>query len=365
MSKDQKHILFITPSLANTGSEILLFNYINFLAKRYVISVICYKEGDLIKHLDKSVTVHIVGIKEPQTIIEKIIRKWKFMFVIPSLLNKYKNYNWYINTIVLPLPVDFAIKNQIKFTLHAHELKQMYGLLSPDQLFKALNAPSLLIANSETTKQHLLEAGSGKEISVINPFIDFNYIKTFTKNHNADPEYPFCWVMAGSIDSNKNPKLFIEIAKLAKEQKLSYQFIWLYNTISDENLYVEVTSMAGNNVQFIKTNNYSDYLVQFSKAEGLLLTSTFESFSMVTLEALALNKAIVVNDCGGVTEIVDNSVASIIDAGSGLYKYIDAMKKEAERVSSFNGQKLEVAQKYDKESILLQWEKVMLSGIKQ
>src|ERR1700740_2083760 len=105
MNKELKRILFITPSLANTGSEILLFNYINFLAKRYTISVICYMEGDLIKHLDKAVIVHVIGIKEPQNLIEKIIRKWKFRVTIPFLLNKYKNYTWYINTIVLPLPV--------------------------------------------------------------------------------------------------------------------------------------------------------------------------------------------------------------------------------------------------------------------
>lgn len=366
MKKDSKHILFITPSLASTGSEILLFHFINFLANHFSVSVICYKKGNLIDSLNKSVKVHVVNYEEPKTILQKILRRLKLYFVFPYLFNKYKKYQWYINTIVLPIPVEFAVKYNVNFFLHVHELEHMYKFLSIEQLNRAINKPKLLIANSTITKNHLIKAGSSQNLQIITPFIDATLIESFKVNRSIKIQEQFCWIMAGSIDDNKNPNLFIKIAIEAKNKNLPYKFIWLYNSITDYELFSDINKqLVSKNllVQFIKTNNYNDYLTHFSKADGLLLTSTFESFSMITLEALVLEMSIVVNDCGGVNEIINHKIASVIPINSEIDLYLKAMSFELERINLLRVEKNKIAQSFDKDKILRAWEKLMITAI--
>ena len=357
------NILFITPSLANTGSEVLLFNYLRFIAPRYHITMICYKRGNLIAQLPESIKVHCLGLSEANNFANKLQRRFIFHFTLPRLLKKFENSAWYINTIVLPLPVKYAIKHNIQFILHVHELKHMYSLLNSTELNAALNKPELLIANSTITKSHLLAAGSKKDIQVISPFIDLELIQKIKANSNLRLDSTFQWLMAGSIDKNKNPGLFIAIAKLAKVQNLPYRFVWLYNSISDQDLFshakLEELQM-GDTLRFIKTENYDQYLNMIHQSHGLLLTSTYESFSILTVEALAMNLAIVVNDCGGVTETTDERTASIIDLNSPLETYLKAMKYELGRSSQIIPEKDAIVRKFDKTKILATWENIML-----
>ena len=362
MKHTPKHILFITPSLARTGSETLLFNYLCFIAPRYTITVICYAKGDLIAELPKSIKVYVLNLGEAKTIFQKIKRKFKTHFALPFLLSKFKKDTWYINTIVLPIPIKYAVKFKVDFILHVHELKHMYGFLTKQQLNLVLNNPKLIIANSLTTKQHLLDSGANKEISIVNPFIDFHFFKQFKLYPKKVLTTRFVWLMAGSIDKNKNPELFISIAKHAHFKKLPYQFIWLYNSVSDATLFQHIQLQLkelSNTVTFIKTKNYEDYLNEISKTNGLLLTSTYESFSILTLEALAMNLAMVVNNCGGVNEIVNEKTASIVEINSSLDTYIEAMKYELERVSFFENEKENAVLRFDKANIIKVWEELM------
>ncbi|HXC03333.1 MAG TPA: glycosyltransferase, partial [Bacteroidia bacterium] len=50
----------------------------------------------------------------------------------------------------------------------------------------------------------------------------------------------------------------------------------------------------------------------FKCADGFVLTSTRESFSLATLEALLLGLPVVANDCGGVSEILQADIGRII-----------------------------------------------------
>ncbi len=352
MTGEKKQIVFITQSLGNTGSEILLFHFINFLAESHSVSLICFTKGVAIKDLDKRVELNIINYPSGSGVLKKLRRRLDLNFTIPRLFEKYKNHLWYINTIVLPLPVEFAVKNKVPFVLHVHELNQMYGFLSDLQLRNALNQPKILIANSEITKQHLLKAGADRKIEVLWPFIDFKKVTSHRSSENTR------WAMAGSIDKNKNPALFLEIARASKVRNLSYKFVWFYNSVSDSELFEKVRSEAQSQslpVDFVHTNGYDDYLDNFSKCAGLILTSTFESFSLVTLEAMALQISLVLNDCGGVNEFVTSELASIMPLNSSPEKYLDAMHREMERRESSAFGKIRQAEKFDKEATLKNW----------
>jgi L-malate glycosyltransferase len=366
MERGKRDILFITPSLASTGSEVLLFNFINFLAGRYNISLICFRRGNLIQLLDKSVTVHILEYTEPKNIFQKIQRRYGLHVSIPKIFSRFKNHLWYINTLTLPLPVKFAVDHGISFVLHVHELNHMYHLLSSQQLNRALNNSTLLIANSYVTGRHLLYSGSIKPAKIVYPFVDLNLISQYKEIKIAGSGRVFSWVMAGSIDKNKDPELFIKIAIQSQLQNLPFRFVWLYQTVTDEMLMDKIIKQLQTQkipVEFIKTNNYNDYLSMFSKCDGLLLTSTIESFSIVTLEAMALDLALVVNDCGGVTELVNDSFASIVPRNSPPEKYLAMMQHELSRKDPTRSLKNERSLVFDKNVILCKWEDVVLSCI--
>ncbi|PBQ33854.1 hypothetical protein CNR22_19390 [Sphingobacteriaceae bacterium] len=362
MKSGKKHILFITPSLASTGSEVLLFHFINFIAKQYAVSVICFNHGNLISALDKSVKVHSLKIGNPATIPAKIIRRFKIHIALPFLLKRYKKHLWYVNTIILPIPVKYAVDNKIDFCLHVHELKHMYSVLSALQLDFALNKSTRLIANSKITKQHLIEAGSKKEIDVLPPFIDVDLIDSLKVEKETRQSAKTTWVMAGSIDRNKNPLLFIEIARETKKQNLPYNFVWLYNSKSEPDLFSEISAILKKEdlpVNFIQTQNYNDYIRKFSSCDGFLLTSSYESFSMATLEALALGLSLVVNDCGGVAEFLNNNLASIIALGSLPESYLKQMQFELQRAENNKSAKYALAMSFNKPQILENWEKLL------
>jgi hypothetical protein len=104
----KKSILFVTFSLAGTGSEILLFELINSIAERYKVSLICYQKGELIRALSPAVKIHILGLNSPKNLSQKIIKRLILFLKVPLVFWLYRNYKWYINTIVLPLPVKYA-----------------------------------------------------------------------------------------------------------------------------------------------------------------------------------------------------------------------------------------------------------------
>ena len=340
----------------------LLFQYICFISPRYNVSLICYKKGDLIAELPKTVAVYVINLGQATTFFGKLLRKCNKYFTLPYILAKFKKHIWYINTIVLPSSVKYAVQYQVDFILHVHELKHMYVFLTEQQLKMSLTKPTSIIANSRITKEHLLNAGSNIKMHIINPFIDLELINKFKLGENNFSSSNFCWLMAGTIDSNKNPELFISIAKHAHEHKLQYQFVWLYNSVSDNALFASLQlqlNKLGSYIRFIKTNHYEDYLLEINKANGLLLTSSHESFSILTIEALAMNLAIVVNDCGGVREIVSEKTATIIELNSHLDVYLDAMKKEAERLVLLTREKENIVRNFDKTRALMNWEHVM------
>lgn len=361
LRENRKKIVFITQSLERNGSEILLFNFINYIAGTYNVSVICYKRGSLISQLDPTVKVHILGLKQAKSLIQKISRRLRLQIYAPLVFWQHRRYMWYINTVILPLPVKYAAAHGIKFLLHVHELNKMYAFLSASQLRVALESPAVLIANSQITRAHLLAAGAKAPIPVIYPFIDIKLVLSY-RNKEKKPTVEKTWVMSGSIDENKNPELLIKIASESQKNNLKYKYKWLYNSVSDDRLLATVQREVNSQnlpVKFIKSTNFDDYMRHFSSADGFILTSTSESFSIATLEALTLTLPLVINDCEGVKTIVDESVASIIELDSSVAKYLTAMKSELERGSAIASEKLEKASAFDASSNLLTWKNAL------
>lgn len=363
-NKDKINITFFTPTLQKTGSELVLFNLLNYLPDHFKATVVSKFRGDLYYTLPEKIKKdYIFKFQYPTTVIYKIYYKLFKNKILKTKLNKYKNSFWYINTIVLPDILDFAVNNHINVIVHVHELQQMYSVLSQEQLKQLISYPKLIIANSNASKSVLEGFKASSDIKVCYPAIptqNFNFngnaYTTYRKKLNIS-DNTFVWTMVGSIDENKNPTLFIDIAVELKKVNRDFKLMWIGSSgqENENTKYIDQVLEKGvSDVIIWKTNVNNDYLNYFNCADGFVLTSKLESFSLVTLEALLLGLPVVANNCIGVNEILNGEYGKVIDNS-------DASKMSQEMLSIMQKPKTRdlhdsrsIAKKFD----ILIWQKV-------
>lgn len=237
--------------------------------------------------------------------------------------NFYPSHFWYVNTIIWPEVSEFARQNKIPVLLHVHEREQMYVHLSDTQLRMMFDYPSLIIACSDTCAEGIYKTGRKKNIEVCHPAVDFKAISgnaddgaALRRKHNIDDD-AFLWIMSGTMDVNKNPSVFVDIAMRLLQQNAKARFVWLSGGFENNGYALYCKSKADNaelaGRLFWISDPGSDYYNYFNAANGLVLTSTYESFSMIAAEALYLNKPVVSFNCGGVSEIISSKTGIVIN----------------------------------------------------
>jgi glycosyltransferase involved in cell wall biosynthesis len=329
MNNKLLNITFFTPTLQKTGSEMVLFNLLKYLPNNFNATIVTIYKGILYDDIPNKINKDFIfKFQNPSNILFKIYYKIFRKRILQKKLELYKDSVWYINTIVLPDIIDFAVQNKIKIIVHVHELAQMYKILSSSQLEQLINYPKMIIANSNASKSVLLAFKSNADIRICYPAINTDTIKynkidynIIRKSLNIN-ENEFIWTMVGSIDENKNPKLFIDIAVQLKKQTNHFKLMWIGSSnqgIENERVYLKYAedNQVSDSIIWI-TNKQMDYLKYFNCADGFILTSKLESFSLVTLEAMLLGLPVVANNCIGVNEVLGNDYGIIIDNSDSI-----------------------------------------------
>jgi glycosyltransferase involved in cell wall biosynthesis len=213
--------------------------------------------------------------------------------------------------------------------------------------------------------------GRTENIEVCYPTIDTHKISQFKfsskdmRKKMGISESTFIWCMSGSADSNKNPVRFVEIAHQLLERNYDCHFLWLGN-----NPHSGLSVFAKKYANFLNIDNkitwtgilkdgtYYDYL---NLADGLVLTSSRESFSIVSLEALYFKKPIVSFNCGGIREIINDKLGYVIDSWNTI-DLVEVMMKIMINNSSFDPDLAKItSEKYAIEPQVDKWKKIMTS----
>ncbi|MES2568230.1 MAG: glycosyltransferase family 4 protein [Bacteroidota bacterium] len=329
-----RYITFFTPSMHRTGSEIVLFNLISHISDIFSVKIVSVFKGSLLPLFNEKHIITFIHKKRPDSFISKLKFKITEQFFIPWILKGYHKSTWYINTIVLWDYLKHAEEYKIKVILHVHELEQIFALLSKEQLARIVDYPELIIANSNYTTQLLQSFGRTKPIELCYPAIN---TKEFVANKETKSTYrkklkisesAFVWAMCGSLDDNKNPELFIDVAFELMKVKPNSIFIWIGGTadvvFENKCKAYALEKKVANNILWINIEG-EEYRNYFNCADGFVLTSKKESFSIVTLEALLLELPIVANDCGGVKEILRDDVGVVIKDKGNVDQFVNAM----------------------------------------
>lgn len=334
-----KDILFITPTLQRTGSELVLFQLLGRLNSKFKASVLSIERGALYNQLPANIDKTYLVKDKSTGILRRIYKKITFEKQLISKLAKHKDQVWYVNTIVLPYVLKYAKKYNAKVIVHTHELEHIFNLFDEESKALLVNIPELVIANSNKSAQTMKEQGYKGHTEVCYPFIDTRKYKFDKEKYDTlrsqlnIGQKNFIWLMCGTIDDNKNPDLFIQLAEEFKRLKPEAKFIWLGDNMDDpeyKKTCVEKSKHL-NNLIWIHEKGES-YINYMNGCDGLVLTSKAESFSLVTLEALALGKPVVVNNCGGVSEIVNSpEIGKIVETKNDIHEFIAAMTAVMEK----------------------------------
>lgn len=105
----------------------------------------------------------------------------------------------------------------------------------------------------------------------------------------------------------------MQISESARNKR--WKFLWIgaeRHTGFNYYLHRYREKLSKNNNLIFVDEKSSDYYNFLNIADGFLLTSFNESFSLVTLEAMALGKPALVYDCGGVRDFVTERTGRIL-----------------------------------------------------
>jgi glycosyltransferase involved in cell wall biosynthesis len=330
-------ILFFTPYGGLSGSEMMLSYLLLQLSKNgHGVSLFSREPGELLKRISDVIPVYT--FEPSRTRWERWMERAagrprgtdSSEHFITRLHANSKPDLWYINTLAMPEVARLAIKLNVPYILHVHEMPMVYSTLAKAELQNALAGASLVIACSQAVLDCLKVMGVGK-IELQYECVDLSQVRAASEKAQSlrrglrIDDRAFVWGMSGLVEYRKGADLFLEAAKFFRDENV--HFLWLGPPgQSGYQLFIErsVAYYDLNNVHFVgkQTSDYYDYL---NSLDGFVLTSREDPFPLVMIEAAALGKPVVAFDSGGVREFVQDGMGTVIDSWN-VADLVEAMR---------------------------------------
>lgn len=235
------------------------------------------------------------------------------------LYKKYPEALWVLNTLGMHSPLGFARDHQIPMVMWVHEMDIFYYWLDSKAVELIRTVPEKYICVSEAVKKTLENLNPDGTLSVVYPGVyslaELNHFKDKFKNNDSNKGH-LTIAMAGTLDANKNPLYFLDLACFLKNKNNQrFKFIWLGGQ-EDDGMFAYLKKAIESNelkegVEFIP-HQKDKYLERLSEADLFLLTSYKDSFPLVMLDAAALGIPVLGWNSGGITEFVNNDKIGIV-----------------------------------------------------
>lgn len=302
-----KKILFAAYSLDIGGIEKALVTLINYLVKEneYDITLVLEKkEGILLNSISNK--IKIIEYK-PCNCKYKIIRKIKNAYNRFKFIIKHKNkYDYAISYATYSLPSSFVARTASRenaLWIHSEYLSLFNGDKSKYiEFFNKLNSNSFksLVFVSKNSMEIFKEIMKVKDnatqnIVHINNIIDYkNIIKKSNediKDLNKSDCYTFLFV-GRQTEEDKKLSRAIEAAKKLKDDKLKFRII-LVGEGRDTNRYKDLVKKYQLDDYIIFLGEKENPYPYFNISDSLILTSEYEGFPVVYIEAAVLELPII------------------------------------------------------------------------
>ncbi len=218
----------------------------------------------------------------------------------------------------------------VKIVTHFHELSNAYRFIAKDHLQLIIKNSDVCIGCSKIVCEKIKALGH-RNVQLQYSFIDTNAIDHQLAKQEVirDLDIPsdaFIWAISGTVTYEKGIDYLPGIlAALAEENT---RIIWLGKSPEDGlGYYIETVIAKCWPGKMIFTGPLKEnYYVALSMADGLLMPSREDSFSLVMLEAAYLGLPIVSFNSGGVKEFVGADKGIVVDSWNAT-DLVEAMKK--------------------------------------
>lgn len=225
---------------------------------------------------------------------------------IKRMLNELKPDIIHAHDFTASMMAALAAKKRIISHLHNNPpWIQHYGLKSWGFLASTLRYRHILTVSNSIQDEYVFGKIIRKKISMIgNPINKDDIIAKSSLNSNIDNNYDIAFV--GRLSVPKDPFLFLEVIKRLKQKKNNIQVCMIGSGELDHQVKQRSRELnLSENIDFLGflENPYS----VLKQSRLLLITSKWEGFGLVAVEALALGKPVVASKVGGLKDIINES----------------------------------------------------------
>lgn len=338
-SNSNKNICFYLSELTYGGAEKVVINLANFLVNNnYRVTILTLNNKNDFKEFINSkvelVSLNSINIKNSIIPYYKYLKKNDFDFVFSNI--------WPINLIsaffkILGLKTNMILIEHCNLSEEFRKKSFFFKFLQNISIYIFYRFADKIISVSRGVQDDLIAKGAPKNKSIViyNPL--FNSSNSNIKNNIEEKKYlnwnkEVCYkiISIGQLKKQKNiPNLIEAIDILNKKNFLKFKLLILGDgeersdiefIIKNKNLQdlVTISGWVKNPLKFLQT---SDLMV---------LSSDYEGFGLVILEALSMGINVVSTDCkSGPSEILEHGkygfLAKVNNPQSLAEKIIDAI----------------------------------------
>lgn len=334
----KKRILFITQDLARTGSEMVLwYLLINLDKEKYAIAVFCIRRGELYDilpdHIEKSMMYKSSANWSDRVFrrLLKLLGVHPLSYQLNRIQKRFKADIWYVNTIAVPEVFELAKHKDIKMITHIHEFLYAFSEIKRKTLQRAISYSDVVIGCSDMVCEKIANFEQ-VDVELQYSFIDTDTIHTDLLEIAAIKEKlgilptDKVWVVSGGTKYMKGLDQVLPILEHFKNDPV--KIIWLGAKLNNAlEFYVRTVAEKKYPNKLIFTGALSnDYYNYMSVANGLLLLSREETFSLVMIEAAYLEMPVVAFDIGIAKQFLQMDMGIVVENGN-LDKLMMGMEK--------------------------------------
>lgn len=311
-----KRVLIIASKLGREGTSRFVTYLANYLSndKSVGVELLFFRDVDeeLLDRFDSKIKITSLNVKSKlwlnfYTIISKIIR------TRPNYcLLAYHQLLWI--GFWAPLFHLFGIKLYMRDTIIPTLFHERDNAIKKRITVWAYRCYDLIIAQSRDMLSDLVEHWGCKreKIELINNPIDVDLMLSEKKECPAElrNKTVFTFVAAGRLEDQKGYDMIIERMSEIKDS-LSFQLLILGSGSLEVSLKNKISELKMDN--YIKLLGFKkDVLSYLMFSDALLLSSRYEGFPNIVLEAQAIGKPVFSNNClGGINEILENEETGV------------------------------------------------------
>lgn len=316
-----KKLLFAAYDMSVGGIETALLTLLNYLAdKDYKITLVLErKQGIFLKDLNTK--INVVEYK-PASIRFLPIRKFINSIKRLKFIIKYKNkFDFSASFATYSKVASFTSRTASKncalwghadyfelFRQNKNEMKDFFEGIKYDE-FK-----TIIFVSKKACKTFIdLFPHMKDKVIFCNNLVDYKKIRKLSEEIITQEKEGYTFVNVGRHDEmQKKLTRIIDVAKILKKDNLDFKILFIgegkdteqYKTLVKEYELEENIKFLG-----VKKNPYP----YIKLADTVILTSDYEGYPVVFLEALILNKPIITTNVADATEDINNKFGKVLE----------------------------------------------------